>query len=549
MVKKLATAIVFAALSSVLLAQNTISIPAYTAYAVPAEPAPQFSATAGITNWVTQNQQIQFYFTLHTAGKLNIALLLNNSTPGNKLTVNIARKVFSVTVPTGKNFKSVPVGAIDVTSPGTYSLIITSAVKNGKTIAGIKSLQLSGSATKNIQFNNKERRNAASVHLLYPLPDTTKAIFFYNEITVPETMDPLYSYYMACGFARGYLGMQINSAAERRIIFSVWDAGDEAVDRNKVVEANKVQLTGKGENVIADGFGNEGTGGHSHWLYNWKAGETYKFLVTAAIDSAAQTTSYAGYFFIPETQQWKLIACFKAPKDGKTLKGLYSFSENFDGANGQVLRKAFFSNQWLRTQSGQWREITESKFSYDATAKAGDRTDYGGGADGSQFYLWHGGFAKSNAKFGDVFTRKPTEKTPVINFYKNADSAKQAAVDKIAILKYIDTDSSNWRENNSVYYKITKPGTGNYVNPADTVVVHYKGQLLNGFIFDRTKETPATFPLQRLIKGWQMAVPFCRIGGSIRLLIPSAMGYTIRNNAAIPPNSVLVFDIDVAAVK
>ena len=82
------------------------------------------------------------------------------------------------------------------------------------------------------------------------------------------------------------------------------------MDRNKVAPENKVQLLAKGEEVFADGFGNEGTGGHSHWIYNWKAGETYKFLVTAATDSASSTTSYAGYFFIPEIQRWKLITIY-----------------------------------------------------------------------------------------------------------------------------------------------------------------------------------------------------------------------------------------------
>jgi hypothetical protein len=48
--------------------------------------------------------------------------------------------------------------------------------------------------------------------------------------------------------------------------------GKEAVDRNKVADSNKVQLLAKGDGVFADGFGNEGTGGHSHWVYPWKTG-------------------------------------------------------------------------------------------------------------------------------------------------------------------------------------------------------------------------------------------------------------------------------------
>ena len=69
---------------------------------------------------------------------------------------------------------------------------------------------------------------------------------FYNEVTIPKDADPIYSYYMACGFARGYFGIQVNSPTERRVIFSVWDAGKEAIDRNKVNDDNKGKINGKG---------------------------------------------------------------------------------------------------------------------------------------------------------------------------------------------------------------------------------------------------------------------------------------------------------------
>ena len=86
--------------------------------------------------------------------------------------------------------------------------------------------------------------------MFYPLSDSLKAFSFYNEVTIPKGSDVLHSYYMACGFARGYFGIQVNSKTERRVIFSVWDAGNEAVDRNKVAEDNKVQLIAKGEDVF-----------------------------------------------------------------------------------------------------------------------------------------------------------------------------------------------------------------------------------------------------------------------------------------------------------
>ena len=536
--------------------QKAVSIPAYTAYAIPAEESNDagesnlFKEKAGIQNWTDTKQQIQFYFNIRSTGKLNLSLLLKNDVAGNKLTVSFAGKMFNCIVPQSKKFKQVTVGTVEIKEAGFYALILSAPLKKGKTIAAIKSLELSGAATKDMHFNAKLRKNAASVHLMYPMDDSMKVVSFYNEITVPKDTDVLHSYYMACGFARGYFGIQVNSPAERRVIFSVWDAGNEAVDRNKVSDDNKVQLMAKGEDVFADGFGNEGTGGHSHWVYNWKAGQTYKFLVTAATDSASNTTSYAGYFFIPEKQQWKLIACFKAPKDGKPLRKLYSFVENFDGSNGQLFRKANFGNQWIRRENGDWKEITESKFSYDVTGKSGDRIDYGGGTEDSTFYLWNGGFKKTTTKFGDMYNRTANNSKPVIDFYKNADSLIEAVKEREQILNAIasgkiDTTGSS----NGVFYKILKEGDGPAVTVNDTLVINYKGQLLNGFVFDQTKNNPATFPLKRLIKGWQIGLPFCKQGGKIRIIIPSALAYSIRNIAVIPPNNVLIFDIEVLAIK
>jgi len=392
-------------------AQAPVIIPAYTAYAWPTEVQDDkgnsllFEKQSGIRNWTDKSKKIIFFFKVRKAGALDISLSLKNSTPGNQLEATIAGKAFKVRVPASRLFMLVKLGTLMISDTGFYSLTLSPIGVKSKTIAEIRSLQLSGPAATGVHFNPDERRNAASVHLFYPLDDTVKTVSFYNEITVPANADPLHSYYMACGFARGYFGIQVNSPAERRVIFSVWDAGNEAVDRSKVPEENRVKLMAKGEEVVADDFGNEGTGGHSHWIYPWKTGVTYRFLVTAAADSAKATTSYAGYFFTPELQQWKLIACFKAPKDGKPLRRLYSFVENFEGSNGQLYRKSYFNSPWIRTDKGEWRSVGKASFSYDATGKAGHRIDYGGGVENNLFYLWNGGFRQNHAQYGQGFTR------------------------------------------------------------------------------------------------------------------------------------------------
>ncbi len=535
-------------------AQQPVVIPGFTGYAFPTEKyeANLFDAKNGLQNWTDLNQNIQYSFFVRNTGSLEISMTTKNELAGSMVAVSIAGKTFQISINKSTAFTNQLVGKLIITDTGFYTINIKGIKKAGKTIADIQSLELRGAASIGLHTNTKERRNAASVHLRYPISDTSHAIAFYNEITIPENADVVHSYYMSNGFARGYFGVQVNSSQERRVIFSIWDAGKEAVDRGKVADSNRVKLLAKGEGVIANDFGNEGTGGHSHWVYPWKTGITYKLLVTALPDSATRTTIYTGYFYLPELQKWKLIACFSAPKDAGYLRNLYSFNENFDGANGQLQRKAYFGNQWIQRENGSWQELTQSSFSYDATGKAGDRIDYGGGEKDGRFYLWNGGFQTPTAKFGQVFTRSPLTIKPVIDFTKNADSLAQDSKDKQLIFQAVNNkqlDTTGSKE--GVYYQIIKEGTGAFVKVTDTLSVNYKGTLLsNGTVFDQSKDKPAIFPLKRLIKGWQIGLTMCKVGGKIRLIIPSAIAYNIRSRSSkIPPNSVLVFDIEVLTAK
>ena len=296
------------------------------------------------------------------------------------------------------------VGDIVISKPGWYTLTFSG------TNAQIAGVNLTGTATEGAKFNLKTRRNAASVHIGYPQAAGQEVEWFYNEIQAKT--DPLHTYYMACGFARGYFGMQVNSKTERRVIFSVWDAGKEAVDRNKVDEDNKVRLLAKGAGVFADGFGNEGTGGHSHLVTNWKTDRSQRFLVHAQKDGTG--TIYTGYYFMPDTQKWSLIASFRAPKDGKLLRGLYSFNENFWGDNGHLKRAAEFGPTWIRTTDGVWKQMTTGRFTHDVTGGK-DRFDYDLTSTGSKWLLQNGGFEGSSPKLGTLVELKKTSPMPKID--------------------------------------------------------------------------------------------------------------------------------------
>jgi FKBP-type peptidyl-prolyl cis-trans isomerase len=552
--KNVLTGIIGVLLFGVVAAQETVTIPAFTAYAVPAEKdeTSLFGKKDQSLIWKDAKEKIEFHFYVPNAGTIDLSLNAKSAENNNPIVLTSGSEKFTVTIPVSTTYKLCKAGSIHVSQSGFYTVSLSAAQLKRKFNINIQSLQLSGVASNQIHFNKKERRNAASVHLKYPVNDSNKVTQFYNELKVPKGFDHVHSYYMACGFARGYLGMQVNSEKERRIIFSVWDAGNESVDRKKVADSNKVILLQKGDGVIAEGFGNEGTGGHSHWVYPWTADSTYKFIVTAIPDTIKNTTVYTGYVYLPALKKWKLIASFKAPRDGKYLRNLYSFNENFSGVNGQLERKAYFGNQWIQTNNGKWQELTEAQFSGDATAKAFDRIDFSGGAESNQFFLSNGGFKSGNAYLGDVFTREANKQRPIFDLTKNVDSAVQFKKDiteikKAVTAKKIDTTGSL----KGVYYKIIKEGNGDLVNVTDTVTVFYKGSLLSdGSVFDQTKEKPAVFPLSRLIKGWQIGLPLCKVGGKIQLIIPSGLAYSIRTmSAAIPQNSIMVFDIEVLEAK
>jgi FKBP-type peptidyl-prolyl cis-trans isomerase FkpA len=87
--------------------------------------------------------------------------------------------------------------------------------------------------------------------------------------------------------------------------------------------------------------------------------------------------------------------------------------------------------------------------------------------------------------------------------------------------------------------------------PGATVTIHYVGRFIDGRVFDssRARNQPATFPLNRLIKGWQEGVPMMRVGEVWEFLIPSDLAYGDRSDrAAIPPGSALQFEIELIAV-
>jgi FKBP-type peptidyl-prolyl cis-trans isomerase FkpA len=101
-------------------------------------------------------------------------------------------------------------------------------------------------------------------------------------------------------------------------------------------------------------------------------------------------------------------------------------------------------------------------------------------------------------------------------------------------------------------YEVLTEGTGPKPAATSTVEVHYEGRLLNGFIFDSSykRKESISFPLNRVIPGWTEGLQLMPTGSKYRLYIPSELAYGARGAGAdIPPNSALIFDVELIAIR
>jgi len=242
--------------------------------------------------------------------------------------------------------------------------------------------------------------------------------------------------------------------------------------------------------------------GELSWRYDWRVDENYKLLLAVATDSAGNFSVYSGYIWLPAENKWKLIGTCKIEGQWNTLEDLAIFFP--EQQSKQPALEVETGQVWVQRNTGSWKHLN-----------------------------------------GDL-------PTITVNLFSHIDSVRQAAIDLQLIKEAISSGKTDAKDNvEGVYYSIMKEGTGRQVSLNDTVTVFYDLHIFNdGSPVEGSGDKPATFPLKRLIKGWQLGVPLCRVGGKIKLIIPSAMAYSIRTRAPkIPPNSILQFEIEVVDAK
>ncbi|MFN9589268.1 MAG: FKBP-type peptidyl-prolyl cis-trans isomerase [Bacteroidota bacterium] len=123
--------------------------------------------------------------------------------------------------------------------------------------------------------------------------------------------------------------------------------------------------------------------------------------------------------------------------------------------------------------------------------------------------------------------------------------------EKAPMVAFCTARNISYTEHSSgLLYEIMDPGQGTVVPTASSIVtVQYVGKLMNGTTFD-SSSTPFTSGLSQLIDGWKIGLPLIKKGGKIKLVIPSALGYSCTGYPPIiPANSPLYFEISLVDLR
>jgi FKBP-type peptidyl-prolyl cis-trans isomerase FklB len=154
------------------------------------------------------------------------------------------------------------------------------------------------------------------------------------------------------------------------------------------------------------------------------------------------------------------------------------------------------------------------------------------------------------------------ERDKTLEAFQKEMTEKQAALSKAAADKNLADGEKFLAENkkkegvkttaSGLQYKVLKEGTGPSPKETDLVVTNYKGTLLDGTEFDSSykRNEPATFPVNRVIKGWTEALQLMKVGSKYQLFIPSSLAYAERGaGREIGPNSTLIFEVELLSIK
>jgi len=127
------------------------------------------------------------------------------------------------------------------------------------------------------------------------------------------------------------------------------------------------------------------------------------------------------------------------------------------------------------------------------------------------------------------------------------------AITGVSLWQYERLSGQEKKSETGLKYVDEVIGTGESPSPGRTVIVHYTGRLENGKKFDSSLDRgkPYEFPIGRgrVIRGWDEGIMTMKVGGKRKLIIPPELGYGSRDMGEIPPNSTLIFEVELLGVR
>jgi FKBP-type peptidyl-prolyl cis-trans isomerase FkpA len=162
------------------------------------------------------------------------------------------------------------------------------------------------------------------------------------------------------------------------------------------------------------------------------------------------------------------------------------------------------------------------------------------------------GHARNEAAYNEEELQAAYEQFQKDMQQKQLDDAKKAQASSDSFLTENGKKPGVKTTASGLQYLVTKEGTGKSPAADSMVKVHYTGKLVDGTVFDSSVERgePIEFPLNQVIPGWTEGLQLMKEGGKATLYIPSQLGYGQQGvPGTIPPNSTLIFDVELIEVK
>jgi FKBP-type peptidyl-prolyl cis-trans isomerase FkpA len=142
---------------------------------------------------------------------------------------------------------------------------------------------------------------------------------------------------------------------------------------------------------------------------------------------------------------------------------------------------------------------------------------------------------------------------PKIEPLARARAAQMVEQQKAASKPYLEKAAAMpgaVRTDSGLIYRELRPGTGPSPKPTDTVKVNYRGTLVDGSVFDSsyTRNQPAQFPLNGVIRCWTEGLQRMKVGGKAMLVCPANLAYGDEGRPGIPGGATLIFEIELLEI-